>query len=285
MLTQERAAGEPLGERLRPDVRRSTLKSDSLPGHTGEIMTTGVAHGGTTRVAPGAYDRAFYTGIATAMALTVLFGFGQTYYFRLMSGTPATLTGGSITPTIHLHGLVFSAWVVLFLVQTLLVASRKVAVHRTLGYARLALAPTMVIVGVRTAIESAARGAAPPGADPLSFLVVPLVDVTLFTGFYSAAVVKRRNRDVHKRLMLLAYVSIITAAVARLPGILPYGPLVFFGLSFLFVVAGAVYDQASRGRIHPVYLWGGAIIALSVPGRLALSTTGAWRAFAEFLVR
>ena len=248
-------------------------------------MTTGVAHRPAARVAPGAYDRVFYTGIAATMALTVFFGFGQTYYFRVMSGTAATLSGGTITPTIHVHGLVFSAWVVLFLVQTMLVASRKVAVHRTLGYASLALAATMVIVGVRTALESAARGAAPPGADPLAFLVVPLADVTLFTGFYSAAVVKRRQRETHKRLMLLAYVSIITAAVARLPGLLALGPPVFFGLSFMFVVAGAVYDKVSRGRIHPVYLWGGAIIALSVPGRLALSTTGAWRTFAEFLVR
>jgi hypothetical protein len=248
-------------------------------------MTTGVAHQPAARVAPGEYDRIFYTGIATVMALTVFFGFGQTYYFRLMSGTAATLSGGTITPTIHLHGLVFSSWVLLFLVQTILVASRKVAVHRTLGYASLALAATMVIVGVKTAIESAARGAAPPGADPLAFLVVPLTDVTLFTGFYSAAVLKRRTRETHKRLMLLAYVSIITAAIARLPGILAMGPPVFFGLSFLFVVAGVVYDKVSRGWIHPVYLWGGGLIALSVPGRLALSTTGAWRAFAEFLVR
>ena len=248
-------------------------------------MTTDVSHRTTTRVAPGAHDRVFYTGIAAVMALTVLFGFGQTYYFRLLSGTAATLTGGSITPTIHLHGLAFSAWVLLFFVQTALVASRKVAIHRTLGYASLVLAATMVIVGVRTAIESAARGAAPPGADPLSFLVVPLVDVILFTGFYSAAVLKRRNRETHKRLMLLAYVSIITAAVARLPGLLALGPPVFFGLSFLFVIAGVVYDWIARGRVHPVYVWGGALIALSVPGRLALSSTDAWRTFAEFLVR
>jgi hypothetical protein len=248
-------------------------------------MTTAVAQTPPPRVGTGVYDRTFYTGIAIAMALTVVVGFGQTYYFKLLSGTPATLTGGAITPTIHLHGILFSAWVLLFIVQTSLVATRRVAVHRTLGYASLALAAAMVIVGLRTAIESAARGAAPPGADALSFLVVPVFDVTLFTGFYTAALLKRRTKETHKRLMLLAYVSIITAAVARLPGLLALGPLVFFGLSFLFVVAGAVYDKVSRGRIHPVYRWGGALIAISVPARLALSTTSAWRAFAEFLVR
>lgn len=217
------------------------------------------------------------------MALTVFAGFGSTYYLRLVSGTPATITGGSITPTIHLHALLFGAWVVLFLVQTSLVAARRLAVHRRLGYASIALASGMIVVGLKTAIEAAARGSAPPGVDPLAFLAVPSFDIVLFTGFYLAAIARRRDKEAHKRLMLLAYVSIITAAVARLPGVLPLGPLVFFGISFLFVVAGMVYDRRSRGRIHPAYLWGAPIIALSVPLRLAISTTPGWQAFAGWL--
>jgi uncharacterized membrane protein YozB (DUF420 family) len=246
-------------------------------------MTTGVAQSARTRATPGAPDRVFFTGIAAVMALTVFVGFGSTYYFRLPSGTPTTLTGGSITPTLHLHALLFTGWVLLFLGQTGLIAARRVAVHRRLGFAGIALAAAMVVVGLRTAIESAARGAAPPGADALTFLVVPVFDLILFTGFVSAAVIKRRDRDAHKRLMLLAYVSIITAAIARMPGMLPLGPLVFFGASFLFVVAGMVYDVVSRGRIHRVYGWGAPIIALSVPVRLALSGTAAWQSFARWL--
>lgn len=83
--------------------------------------------------------------------------------------------------------------------------------------------------------------------------------------------------------MILAYVSIIIAATARLPGVLPLGPPAFFGIAFLFVVAGIVYDKWSRGRIHPVYVWGGAALALSVPLRLAISSTAGWRAFAGWL--
>ena len=247
-------------------------------------MATTVVGGAPARAA-GGRDRVFYTGLAAAMALTVVVGFGQTYYFRLLSGTPATLTGGSITPTLHVHGIVFSAWVLLFLVQTLLIASRRVQVHRRLGYASIALAATMIVVGLRTAIESAARGAAPPGADPLTFLVVPVFDIVLFTGFVTAALLKRRDKEAHKRLMVLAYVSIITAAIARFPGILPLGPLVFFGLSFLFAVAGMVYDWTSRGRIHRVYAYGAPIIALSVPLRLGISGTPVWQSFARWLVQ
>ncbi len=219
------------------------------------------------------------------MALTVLAGFGGTYYFRLLSGMPATLTGGSITPNIHLHALAFTSWVLLFVVQTGLVAAKRVKVHRRLGYASIALAATMIVVGVRTAIESAARGAAPPGVDALTFMAVPIFDIILFTGFVGAALLKRRDKESHKRLMLLAYVSIITAAVARLPGMLPLGPPAFFGASFLFVVAGIVYDRVSRGRIHRVYKIGAPIIALSVPLRLAVSGTAAWQSFARWLVQ
>jgi hypothetical protein len=221
--------------------------------------------------------------MAVLMALTVFVGFGQTYYFRLISGTATTITGGSITPTLHLHSLVFTGWVLLFLAQAALVAVRRVRLHRRLGYASIALAVTMIVVGLRTAIESAARGAAPPGVDALTFLVVPFFDIVLFTGFVSAALLKRRDKEAHKRLMLLAYVSIITAAVARLPGVLPLGPLAFFGLSFLFVVAGMVYDWVSRGRVHRVYAWGAPIVAISVPLRLAVSGTTAWQSFAQWL--
>lgn len=233
----------------------------------------------------GTHDRAFYMGMACLMALTVLVGFGQTYYFRVGTGTAATISGGTMTPLLQLHGLVFTAWVLLFLVQTALIGLRRGRLHRRLGYASIVLAVAMVVVGLRTAVEAAARGSAPPGVDARAFLVIPLVDIMLFAGFVSMALLKRREREAHKRLMLLAYVSIITAAVARLPGMLPLGPLAFFGLSFMFVVLGMAYDWFSRGTLHPVYAWGAPIIALSVPLRLSVSGTAAWQSFAQWLTR
>ena len=56
-------------------------------------------------------------------------------------------------------------------------------------------------------------------------------------------------------------------------------------VSFLFVVCGALYDLLSRKRIHPAYFWGGALILVSVPLRLAVSGTAAWHTFAVFLTR
>jgi len=231
------------------------------------------------------HDRAFYGGMAIVLALTVLAGFGPTYYSRWLSGPQATTSGGPFTPAVHVHGALFTAWVLLFVVQTALVSTRRVAVHRRLGVAGAILAAAMVVAGTWTAIELARRGGAPPGVDPLAFLVVPLFDMILFAGFITAALLRRRNKEAHKRLMLLAYISIVVAAVARLPGILPLGPLVFFALAFVFVIAAAAYDVATRRRVHPVYVWGGALFAVSVPLRLALSTTSAWHSLAAWLTR
>lgn len=234
----------------------------------------------------GSHDRLFYGSMAGALGLTVLAGFAPTYYLRLMDGGPsATLSGGPFTRLVHLHGALFTSWMLLFIVQTALVASRRVAVHRRLGIAGAVLAAGMVVAGTRVAIATAARGSAPPGMTPLAFLIIPLFDMVLFATFVTIALIKRREKETHKRLMLLAYVSIVTAAVARLPGVLAFGPPAFFGLSFLFVIAAAIYDFRTRGRVHRVYLWGGAFILISVPVRLAIASTAAWRALAELLTR
>jgi hypothetical protein len=236
--------------------------------------------------AAGKRDRLFYGGMATAMGLTVFAGFASTYYLRFFTGGPnTTLTGGPFTAIVHVHGVLFTAWVLLFIVQTALVASRRVAVHRRLGVAGAVLAAAMVVVGTFLAIASAARGSAPPGVDPLAFLIIPIFDMVLFATFVTTALALRRDKEAHKRLMLLAYISIVVAAVARLPGVLPLGPPAFFGLSFLFVVAAGMYDFLSKRQVHRVYLWGGALIAVSVPVRLVISGTGAWRALAELLTR
>ena len=73
--------------------------------------------------------------------------------------------------------------------------------------------------------------------------------------------------------------------MARLPGMLPRGPLAFFGAGYLFILVAVIYDLVSRRRVHKAYLWGGALLVASVPLRLIISGTGAWRAFAEFLIR
>jgi hypothetical protein len=229
-------------------------------------------------------DRQFYSGIALLMAVIVFVGFSQTFYLRSFFGAPTTITGAAtLVPMTIVHGLVFTAWVLLFVVQTSLVASRRVAVHRRLGVAGVVLAALMAVVGLATAFGAASRGSTAIGFTPVEFLVVPFFDIVLFVGFMTAAVLRRRQKEAHKRLMLLAYVAIFPAAVARVPGVAALGPALFF-LSFAPAVAGVIYDRWSRGKVSSIYWWGIAILILSVPGRIALSATPVWKAFASAFI-
>jgi hypothetical protein len=233
----------------------------------------------------GAYDRVFYSGMAVVMALAVFIGFARTYYLSAYFGTHATIGGNPFSTVVRLHGALFTTWVLLFIVQTSLVARHRVAVHRRLGTAVGTMAGLMVVIGTATALQLALRGGAPPGVDPLAFLAVPLGDMVVFASLLTAALGLRRDKEAHKRLMLLAYTAILAAAVARFPGVLPLGPLWFFGLTFLPVLAlGITYDLVTRRHIHPAYLWGGALLIVSVPVRLMISTTQGWRWLAERLV-
>lgn len=232
------------------------------------------------------YDRLFYGGMAAALGLTVVAGFGPSYYFRFLSGGPTlTVNGGPFTPLVHVHGALFTGWVILFIAQTALVAAHRVRVHRRVGVAGAVLAAAMVVAGTLTALAAAARGQAPDGVDPLAFMAVPLFDMVVFSTLIAAALLRRRDRETHKRLMLLGYISIVTAAIARLPGVLPLGPPAFFGLMFVFIIAALAYDYVTRGRVHRAYLWGAALIVLSVPLRLGISATPVWHAFAELVTR
>src|SRR5437868_9570816 len=155
-------------------------------------------------VSPAARDRKFYTGMAIVMLFTALFGFSRTYLLGLISGHPTTITGRVPNATVHLHALLFMSWLALLIVQTSLVATHRVKVHRKLGYFGVVLAAAMIVVGGRTAVEAARLGAVPPGANPWSFMAIPFGDITTFAIFFLGAVLWRKNSEKHKRLIILA---------------------------------------------------------------------------------
>src|SRR5262245_3330595 len=81
-------------------------------------------------------DRLFYGGLAIALAVTVLCGFGPTHYLRLRPHAPkTTISGRPFTPLVGVHAALFTGWVTLFIVQTTLVARRRVKAHQRLGVA------------------------------------------------------------------------------------------------------------------------------------------------------
>lgn len=225
-------------------------------------------------------DRRLYILAAIVTPLIVLAGFARTYYLKPFFGTP-DLPGRIV----HLHGIVMSAWVLLFITQVSLVATRRTRVHQRLGIAGGVLAALVVIVGILTALFAASRGAS-PGPPALAFLIVPLGDMLIFSVLIGLALYYRRNLQVHKRLMLLAAINLLTPAIARIPlsFITNGGPLAFFGLTDLVLVGFVAYDTFKHRRLHPVFLWGSIFVIALQPLRLLLAGTSVWMNFAAALV-
>jgi len=224
-------------------------------------------------------ERLFYPGMVVAIVITVFAGFSRTFYLRPHFQTQPLI------PLLVLHGVVFSSWIVLLITQTTLVATKRTRTHMRLGIAGGVLASLMIVIGTVTALVRAKGPSPVPGVNPLSFLTIPLGDMLVFAILVGSAFYFRRRADMHKRLMLLATIGILPAAVARLPFafIQQYGPLAFFGLSDLFIVPCLVYDLVTRGRPHRATVLGGALIVISHPLRLIIGGTHAWLAFATWL--
>ena len=228
-------------------------------------------------------DRRFFSRMAAVIAVTVFVGFAPTYYLKGVFGTP------QLAPLFHIHGFLFSAWIVLLVVQTRLIAAGRTALHRRLGVGGGMLAVAMVIAGLAAAIAAARRGT-PPDAiaglpPPLVFLVIPFTDMLTFAVLVGLGLYCRRRTDIHKRLMLLGTISMLAAPIARFPVVSGIGPAAFFGGMLLFVAGCAVYDWRTRGRVHRATVWGGLFVVLSVPLRIAVGNTAAWLAFAGWVTR
>src|SRR5437773_4284052 len=202
-------------------------------------------------------DRRLYIWLAVFMPIIVLAGFARSYYLKGFFGFPALPS-----LLVHLHGVVMTSWVVLFVTQVSLVATGRTRTHQRLGVLGAVLAPLLIVVTVLTAIAGAARGST-PGPPALQFLVIPLGDMLVFAILVGTALYFRRSRlDVHKRLMLLAAVNLLAPAVARIPlhFIETGGPLAFFGLTDLCLLACVAFDTIKNRRLPPALLRGALLV-------------------------
>lgn len=225
--------------------------------------------------------RRFYVGMAIAFVITVFIGFSRTYFLKSYFG------GRELSFLVHLHGLVFTTWVLFFLAQTTLVATGRTYLHRRMGVAGAVLAALVLVIGTTVAIVRARGDTSPiPGVPPLSFLAIPLFDMVVFGILVGTALYFRRKLEIHKRLMTLAMITIMAAPIARIHfPLIPPGPPTFFGVTDLFIVAMLVYDLTTRRKIHPATIWGGLLVVISQPLRLMISGTPTWLAFAGWLTR
>ena len=269
-------------ERRQLDVehaRRDAHIEKISPGSCDIFRTMTIEAPALPRPMGGRHDRQFFTGMSIAAAIVVFVGFAPTYFLRGSDqSTP-------LPAYLRVHGFLFSAWIVFFVAQTSLVAVRRTDLHRRLGWAGAVLALVMVIVGTNAGI-TAMRGRFPAEGDAaLSFLTTPLFSMVAFAALVTAAIRLRRDPQTHKRLMLLATISILDAAVARLPfAFLRSSTWNYIPTTDVLLAAAILYDLVSRRTVHRAYIWGGLLLVIEQALRIPVGETDAWKAIALAMI-
>jgi hypothetical protein len=208
-----------------------------------------------------------------AIAALVFVGFARTFFLKYWFETPP------LTRLLHLHGAVFTAWLVLHYTQARLIASHRVDLHRRLGIFG-------AVLGYSMFFQSAALGHVPAGTPPLVFMSVPVGTVTAFVLLLTAALLMRKRADWHKRLMLLATISLVIPAAARLSSYFTGrpNPPIAVAVSIALIAWCCIEDWRRTGRVHAAYKIAGTLLVLSLPARFLMGRTETWQHIAQWLV-
>jgi hypothetical protein len=224
-----------------------------------------------------------YSVIPLVMVLITVIGFSRTYYFRFLSDLPPL---GVLT---HLHGLVFTAWMALFVVQTRLVAAHRVDLHRRLGIAGGVLAALVVLVTLAAvAVKANVPGVHPSGLTPKQATAIGLASTGMFAGFLGLALAFRRRTALHKRFMVLSMIAVLTPPASRILtflGLREYFVYLVPVLPALIIVWCLLYDWRRHRIVHPVYALGGMFICLMGPLRLMMGRADWFQPVAEAFAR
>lgn len=167
-------------------------------------------------------------------------------------------------PAVHIHAAVYVSWLILLTVQTVLIGGGSIALHRRVGSFGAGLAVLVVLMSLVATYVAENLMFGTPRPDP-AFISILLVDVMNFASLATAGLLLRRDPAAHKRLMLLATMSLLQAGFIRWWG---RAMLAAFGTGFfggwmadylgvsLMVLGLGVYDLVTRRRLHPAYVLG-----------------------------
>lgn len=215
----------------------------------------------------------FFLAAQLALLLFVLVGFTPTFYLRPLFKTHA------LPAVLYLHGSVLTGWFMLAALQAWLMHTRRGRSHRQLGYLTAGYAVLVVAMGL-VAIVRMASGIVSP-RDPENIIVWGnLFSLLLFVSFVTLALILRKQPEYHKRLILLASISIVGPALARFsewsifPGGMAARPLYGAGGLLLLYATLLGHDLITRRRPHPASWIGVLAVLLCSAAAIALAVSG-----------
>jgi hypothetical protein len=248
---------------------------------TGAIFARASAQKPKYRPVNRTVERIFYSGMAILLCVCVFIGFSPTYFQAGMMRAPLP------SPILHIHGAIFTLWMLLFVVQAALISARRVRWHRSFGTVAFCLPPIMIVLGVLAGIDALHRGVRIGPLDPAVSAAIPLIGIVGFTIVIYAAWRARRRPDAHKRLVLIATMGLVAAAFGRFPWArigLPPAAGAVTGLGILLLIL-ILYELISIRRLHRSTMWAAPFVFASVALAVPIGMTPAWHGFAALLNR
>jgi len=229
-------------------------------------------------------DRLFYAGMAWLLVLVAVVGFAPR--------SVAILGGTMANPplVVHLHAAVMASWTGLLAVQATLSLVGRTDLHRRAGMASMVVAPAVLIMLIAVTVVRQNDAAATPAAPVVNNILFLQIRSILFFPLFFALAWKARQRDpqTHKRMMLLATLMLIDAAIARmgwLPwNVFPQDYLAVHLYLLLLTVPALLFDLFTLGRIHRAWLTGLAFLVPWVILTQFVWGSDWWRSFGPRLV-
>ncbi|MES1265270.1 MAG: hypothetical protein ABUU24_06420 [Variovorax sp.] len=224
----------------------------------------------------------FYPHAAIALAAIIVIAFTRTYYLRYLSDLPP------LSALMQVHGLVFTAWLGLFVAQTQLIAARRVDLHMKLGIAAVFLAMAIVAIGLATVAATAATPRIrASGLTPAQASIIALTSITAFAVLVTLGITFRRRASLHKRFMLLAMIAVLGPATARIVnligGVGKHGMLVQMIVIGVFTAGCLIHDWRRHRVVHPIFAAGGAVLILLWPMRFAVARSEWWQPVGQWI--
>lgn len=218
--------------------------------------------------------------MAVVILASVFVGFARTYYLAGVFKAPLP------NLLIHIHGAVFSSWILLLIVQTSLIAIGRVNLHRRLGLLGFGLACLMVVLGLLAATDELVRHFAPgaPGIKALAFYAVPFSDILVFSTLIYFAFRNRFHPAAHKRFILIATIAMLDAAFVRWPIPAAWWNLRVATLCcYALLLAMIGYDFWSTGKVQRATLWASVFLIAAKEVRMPVAHTAVWQSFATWV--
>jgi hypothetical protein len=215
--------------------------------------------------------RSEYRWLAVGAAVIAVLGFARTYYLKFIFHTPI------LPPLVQIHGAIMTLWWIGFIVQTWLIEARRVRLHQRLGIFMAALAAIVVLFGEILTLNGVAREGRLHQIGKFHYLLgINSVNLSLFAVLVGLGIACRRKPELHKRLMVLAAVTLLAPAVARIVLLFTHKPLPQFIAFYACLLLCVTFDALRHRRLHPVFAVGAlAVIAAFQLSYLAVQTS-AW---------